>query len=88
MIGGDLDQDDPDPVRVLDPHLDQPPWLGRGLPQHTGAGRSQPLMLGVDWPVLLLGFVAYAALAAVVVGVATRRAFRSDVAGRFAEAGT
>ncbi|TMK70999.1 MAG: FtsX-like permease family protein [Actinobacteria bacterium] len=47
-----------------------------------------PLLLGVDWPVLLLGFVAYAALAAVVVGVATRRAFRSDVAGRFAEAGT
>ena len=47
-----------------------------------------PLLLGVDWPVLLLGFVVYAALAAVVVGIATRRAFRGDVAGRFAEVGT
>ena len=47
-----------------------------------------PLVLGVDWPVLLLGFVVYAALAAVVVGIATRRAFRGDVAGRFAEVGT
>jgi ABC-type antimicrobial peptide transport system permease subunit len=47
-----------------------------------------PLLLGVDWPVLLLGLGAYAALAAAVVGVATRRAFRSDVAGRFAEVGT
>ena len=47
-----------------------------------------PLLLGVDWLVLLLGFVSYAALAALVVGVATKRAFRADVAGRFAEVGT
>jgi hypothetical protein len=53
-----------------------------------GISPQPPLLLGVDWPVLLLGFVAYAALAAVVVGVATRRAFRRDVAGRFAEVGT
>src|SRR5262249_17990919 len=47
-----------------------------------------PLLLGVDWPVVLLGFVVYALLAAAIVGIATRRAFRGDVAGRFAEMGT
>jgi hypothetical protein len=55
----------------------------------AGAGSPQPpLLLGVDWPVLLLGLAVYAALAAAAVGVATRRAFRADVAGRFAEVGT
>jgi hypothetical protein len=47
-----------------------------------------PLLLGLDWPVVLLGFLVYAVLAALVVGVATWRAFRGDVAGRFAEVGT
>jgi hypothetical protein len=55
----------------------------------AGAISPEPsLLLGVDWPVLLLGLVVYAALAAIVVGIATRRAFRGDVAGRFAEVGT
>jgi ABC-type antimicrobial peptide transport system permease subunit len=55
----------------------------------AGAVSPQPpLLLGVDWPLLLLGLVAYAAVAAGLVAVATRRAFRADVAGRFAEVGT
>jgi FtsX-like permease family protein len=55
----------------------------------ASAGAAQPpLLLGVDWPVLLLGLVVYAALAALLVGLATRNAFRADVAGRFAEVGT
>jgi hypothetical protein len=47
-----------------------------------------PLLLGVDWPVVLLGLLVYFALGAVIVSIATRRAFRADVAGRFAEVGT
>jgi FtsX-like permease family len=47
-----------------------------------------PLLLGVDWPVVLLGLIVYFALGALLVSIATRRAFRADVAGRFAEAGT
>jgi len=55
----------------------------------AGAASPQPpLLLGVDWPVLLLGLAGYTALAAALVAVATRRAFRADVAGRFAEVGT
>jgi hypothetical protein len=55
----------------------------------ASAGTAEPpLLLGVDWPVLLLGLVAYAGLAALLVGLATRTAFRSNVAGRFAEVGT
>ena len=55
----------------------------------AGAVSPQPpLLLGVDWPVLLLGTLGYAALAGTLVGLATRRAFRADVAGRFAEVGT
>jgi len=55
----------------------------------AGAGAAQPpLLLGVDWPLLLAGLVTYALLAAALVGLATRRAFRASVAGRFAEAGT
>jgi FtsX-like permease family len=55
----------------------------------AGAGRAEPpLLLGADWTVLLLGLVAYAAIGAALVAVATRRAFRADVAGRFAEVGT
>jgi FtsX-like permease family len=55
----------------------------------ASAGAAEPpLLLGVDWAVLLIGLVVYAALAALLVGVATRTAFRADVAGRFAEVGT
>jgi hypothetical protein len=38
--------------------------------------------------VLLLGLLAYATIGAALVAAATRRAFRADVAGRFAEVGT
>jgi hypothetical protein len=55
----------------------------------ASAGSAQPpLLLGIDWPILLLGLLAYFLLAAVLVSVTTSRAFRADVAGRFAEAGT
>jgi hypothetical protein len=47
-----------------------------------------PLLLGVDWVVLLLGLAGYAALVTALVAIATRRAFHADVAGRFAEGGT
>jgi len=47
-----------------------------------------PLLLGIDWPVVLLGFAAYFGVAALLVSAATRRAFGGDVAGRFAEVGT
>src|SRR5580698_6306972 len=48
MIGGNLDQDDPDAVRVLDPHLGQSPGLCRGLPQNPDTSRCQPFMLSVN----------------------------------------
>ena len=55
----------------------------------AGAGTSQPpLVLAVDWPVVLLGLVAFAAATALLVVWATRRAFRAEAAGRFAEVGT
>jgi hypothetical protein len=55
----------------------------------AAAGSAElPLLLGVDWPVVLLGLLVYFALGALVVAAATRRAFRADVAGRFAEVGT
>jgi hypothetical protein len=55
----------------------------------ASAGSAEPpLLLGFDWPVLLLGLFAYAAIAALLVAAATRTAFRADVAGRFAEVGT
>ena len=55
----------------------------------AGAGRAEPpLLLAADWPVLALGLLAYAAIGAVAVVLATRRAFRADVAGRIAEVGT
>jgi hypothetical protein len=55
----------------------------------AAAGSAElPLLLGVDWPVVLLGLLVYFALGALLVSVATRRAFRADVAGRFAEVGT
>jgi hypothetical protein len=55
----------------------------------AAAGSAElPLLLGVDWPVVLLGLLLYVAVAAAVVSAATHRAFRADVAGRFAEVGT
>jgi hypothetical protein len=55
----------------------------------AGGGSAQPpLLLALDWISLLLGLVAYLLLATLVIGLATRRAFRADVAGRFAEVGT
>jgi hypothetical protein len=56
----------------------------------TAAAGSEelPLLLGVDWPVVLLGLLAYFVVAALLVSAATHRAFRADVAGRFAEVGT
>src|SRR5207248_11415723 len=55
----------------------------------ASAGVSQPpLVLAVDWPIVLLGLVAFAAAAALLVVESTRRAFRAEAAGRFAEVGT
>jgi len=48
MIGGDLDQDDPDAVGVLDVHLDQAPRLGCRFPRDRDPGRGQPGVLGVN----------------------------------------
>ena len=50
MIGGYLDQDDPDAVRILDPHLGQAPGLGLGSAQNASAGRGEPLVLGGHVP--------------------------------------
>ena len=55
----------------------------------AGAGSAElPLLLGFDWPALLLGLLAYFLVAALLVSAATRQAFRADVAGRIAEIGT
>ena len=50
MIGGHLDQNDADAVRVLDPQLGQSPWLGHGLAQNPDTRPGQPLVLGVHVP--------------------------------------
>jgi hypothetical protein len=55
----------------------------------AGAGSAElPLLLGVDWPVVSLGLAAYFLVAGLLVSATTRRAFRAEVAGRFAEVGT
>ncbi len=55
----------------------------------ASAGSAElPLLLGFEWPTLLLGLLAYFGVAALLVSATTRRAFRADVAGRFAEVGT
>ncbi len=55
----------------------------------ASAGQAEPpLLLGADWPLLVLGLAVYAALGAALVLAATSRAFRADVPGRFAEVGT
>jgi hypothetical protein len=48
MISRNLDQDDPDAVRIFDPHLDQAPRLGHRFPHYRDSGRSQPGVLGVN----------------------------------------
>ena len=52
MIGGNLDQDDPDAVGILDPHFGQAPGLGCRLPDDRDSGRGQPGVLGADIPYL------------------------------------
>jgi len=53
----------------------------------TGGSPALPLLLGVEWPVVLLGLLVYLGLGALLVALVTRRAFRGDAAGRIAEAG-
>ena len=48
MVLGDLDQDDPDAVRVLDPHLDEAPRFQPGRPADRHAGRREAGVLGGD----------------------------------------
>ena len=50
MISRNLDQDDPDAVRVLDLHLDQAPGLCRWLPGNRDPGCGQPGVLGANIP--------------------------------------
>ncbi len=47
MVSGNLDQDDPDAVGILDLHLDQAPRLGYRIPHDRDSGRGQPDVLGV-----------------------------------------
>jgi hypothetical protein len=55
----------------------------------ASAGSTElPLLLGIDWPIVLLGLLVYFLVGALLVSATTRRAFRADVAGRFAEVGT
>ena len=55
----------------------------------ASAGSAElPLLLGIDWPIVLLGLLTYFLLGALLVSATTHRAFRADVAGRFAEVGT
>ena len=48
MIGRNLDQDDPDAVGVLDPHLDQAPGLRSWLPHNRNSGRGKPGVLSAN----------------------------------------
>jgi hypothetical protein len=50
VIGRNLDQDDPEAVGVLDPHLGQAPGLGGRVPDDLDSGRGQPGVLGVNIP--------------------------------------
>ena len=52
MIGGNLHQDDPDAVGILDPHFGQAPGLGCRLPDDRDSGRGQPGVLGAHIPYL------------------------------------
>jgi hypothetical protein len=48
VVGGDLDEDDADAVRVLDPHLVEAPGLGHWLAQHPDTRRGKALVFGAD----------------------------------------
>jgi hypothetical protein len=50
VAGGNLDQDDPDAVGILDPHLDQSPGLGDRFPDDWYSGRGQPGVFRADIP--------------------------------------
>ena len=50
MTGRNLDEHDPDAVRVLDPHLGQAPGLRYWLPDDRDSGRGQPGVLCVNIP--------------------------------------
>ena len=50
MLVWDLDKDDPDPVGVSDPHLEQSPWFAFGWTQDLDTGRLQALMLHGEIP--------------------------------------
>ena len=52
----------------------------------NAARPEPPLLVTVDWPVVVLAIVAYAVVAALLVGIATARAFRSPAPARVAEA--
>jgi hypothetical protein len=50
VIGGNLHQDDPDAIGVLDPHLHKAPGLRCGFPDDKDCGCGQPGALGVNIP--------------------------------------
>ena len=52
MIGGYFDENDPDAIGVLDPHLGQSPGLCGRFTQDVNASRSEPVVLGVNVPYL------------------------------------
>ncbi len=50
MVGGNLDEDDLNAIRILDRHFDQPPRFLYWLPEDTDACRSQSIMLRTNIP--------------------------------------
>jgi len=50
VVGWDFDEDDPDAVGILDPHLGQAPGLCDRLPQDRDSGGGEAAVLGVDVP--------------------------------------
>lgn len=50
MFLWDFDENDAYPVRISDPHLQQPPRLKPGSPDDLDPGRLQTLMLGREMP--------------------------------------
>jgi hypothetical protein len=48
VIDRNLDENDPDAVRIVDPHLGQSPGLGHGLSENTHADRRQPFVLSTN----------------------------------------
>jgi hypothetical protein len=43
VVDRNLDQDGPEAVGIVDPHLDQSPGLGRGFPDDRYSARGQPV---------------------------------------------